>query len=67
MKRPSDLLTVRTVAEEKGVHPKSVYRAIANDRLIAERQGDTVLVRRREMDKWSAVKGRPRKQQDDNE
>lgn len=52
MESENELLTVPTAALEKDVHVKSVYRAIQNGRLRAERQGKTVLVRRRDLIAW---------------
>jgi hypothetical protein len=52
MSKPNDLLTVWMAAQEKGVHPKSVYRAIYGGRLVSEKVGKTVMVRRRELTRW---------------
>jgi excisionase family DNA binding protein len=48
----NELLTGPTAAREKGVHVKSLYRAIREGRLKAERQGPTILIRRRDLKAW---------------
>lgn len=61
MKRGSDLLTVNEAAREKGVHVKSVYRAIKEGRLKAQKRDHTRLILRRELDAWPALGHRPKR------
>ena len=58
MKRPNDLLTVGEAAIEKGVHVKSVYRAIerTENPLPAEKRGKTRLIRRKDLEEWKPLR-----------
>ncbi len=58
MNRANDLLTVPAAAEEKGVHLKSMYRAIAGNRVKHERQGATILIRRKDLEAWKPRQSR---------
>ena len=61
MHRPNDLLTAGEAAELRGVNVKSIYRAIEENRLVAERRGKTLLIRYKELMAWPAKAGRPKK------
>lgn len=62
MHNPDDLLTPTEAAELRGVHVKSVYRAIDKDLLKAERRGKRILlIRYEDLMKWRAESGQPRK------
>jgi excisionase family DNA binding protein len=58
--REEEVITARVAAEEKGVHPVSVYRAIREGRLRATRSGKTLLIRRRDLAEWHPIGHRPR-------
>ena len=59
MNNPEELLTPQEVAVIKKVNVKSVYRAIDEERLKAERRGKRIfLIRRADMDLWRARAGR---------
>jgi excisionase family DNA binding protein len=48
-----EMLTVQEAAVEKDTHVKSVYRAIQEGRLKAERRGPRILlIRRGDLDAW---------------
>ena len=55
-----EVITARVAAEEKGVHPVSIYRAIKEGRLKGSRSGNTILIRRRDLAAWAPVGHRPR-------
>jgi len=54
-----EVITARVAAEEKGVHPVSIYRAIKEGRLKGSRSGNTILIRRRDLAQWVPVGHRP--------
>jgi len=54
-----EVITARVAADEKGVHPVSVYRAIKEGRLKGSRSGNTILIRRRDLAEWVPVGHRP--------
>lgn len=54
----NELMTVWMAAQEKDVHPKSVYRAIYDKRLVAEKIGKTVMIRRGVLEGWSPRRAR---------
>lgn len=58
MDSPDDLLTPQEVAALKKVHVNSVYRAIKEDRLAAQRRPKHYLLRRGDVDNWRARSGR---------
>ena len=60
-----DVLSVIQAAQELGMHPASVRRAITEGRLRAEKLGPrTMVIRRRELERYKATPrhagGRPR-------
>lgn len=61
MKGDRELLTVRQAAEEKGVHLKSVYRAMAEGRLKFKEQYGVKLIRRDHLRAWQPKGPGPRK------
>ena len=57
-----DLLTIAEAAQAKGVHLKSMYRAVQEGRVRSVRQGGRVWVSRAALAEWSAVPGEPRRE-----
>lgn len=56
--RQNGLLTCREVADMKKVHLHSVYRAIKENRLKAERIQKMYVIPRDEAERWRAKSGR---------
>jgi hypothetical protein len=61
MRQEEELLTVKDAAKEKGVHVKSVYRAMAAGRLAWQEQYGVKLIRRGDLHRWKPKGPGPRK------
>lgn len=62
MPSPDDLLTAGEVAAMKKANVRSVYRAVKEERLKADRRGHILLIRRGDAEAWPAKGGRYKKE-----
>jgi excisionase family DNA binding protein len=62
----TEMLTVPEAADEKGVHPHSIRRAIKAGRLPAIQKGNYWLIQRGDLEKWKVVGHRPKRRPEES-